>query len=379
MVAIFVESRLASSKRLEATIRMNGYQAEELFIESNLELTTLADPWLAFLLPIAMKTSQDLIINGSISKDLASAIPLLQKQYLLSQHKWSEIRVQSENSKQLDSYFSEGDRRSATFFSGGLDSTFTALSFGKKCDLIAVHGFDIPINNEKHWRLAQAGISEFAGATENVVVEIATNLRVFSDKFMLWGQEYFGAALAGISFSLAKSYEKIMVSSGVARGTTAWGAFPELFETFCNPNLQLIDFGLQSRAEKARFVDMVGFSKFVRVCWQNLEGRMNCGNCQKCRRTKFEFEYSGCSDFPSGLEDPSSITGLFMRPISRIEKAVLIEDFNWLKASGKATPMLFTTLLRFSFLLGIVVGALRAHSPLWLKKIYRRLRGTSNP
>jgi hypothetical protein len=169
-----------------------------------------------FLVPLtllpAMVTGSRLKLPGQISSRLFSAVSKLQDVFC----KWEEeftffppkriavdAQVQVKNHNQASGV--------ACFFSGGVDSFYTLLkNFDEITHLIFVHGADIPMSNFPLRMQASHAAREIARELGKHIIEVATDLRSFSDPLVQWGQ-YQGAALASAGLLSQHLFCKILV------------------------------------------------------------------------------------------------------------------------------------------------------------------------
>jgi hypothetical protein len=189
-------------------------------------------------------------------------------------------------------------RRTATFFSGGIDSWFTALrhapeleptAVGKMDDLITVHGFDIPVDSPQ----------EFA----------KLNLRRTGSLWAKgWGWLTHAAGLATVALILENRYTKALIGSAFPYASLIpWGSHPMTDVLFSTRSLEIKhDGAAYNRVEKTSLIarHKVALSH-LHVCWRT-GSASNCGECAKCIRTMAALELlrvlKDCSTFPPTLE-----------------------------------------------------------------------------
>jgi hypothetical protein len=178
--------------------------------------------------------------------------------------------------------------RTATFFTGGVDSFYTLLKHRNDIDaLIYVHGFDLDLDNTSLRRRVSDMVNEVGNDFDKEVIEVETNLRQFSDERVDWPR-YHGAALAFVGLTLKSFLERLLIASGASYDELRpWGSHPLLDPCWSTSNLQVVHDGCEaSRLEKCRVVGRNNLaSELLRVCWRNPDGAYNCGRCEKCIRT----------------------------------------------------------------------------------------------
>jgi hypothetical protein len=157
--------------------------------------------------------------------------------------------------------------------------------------LIFVNGFDIPLSNDE---LASKTVEKLQAAAHEMgkeLVVLSTNIREFADKYVSWGEQYHGAALASIGLSLR--FREISVASSFStKDLHPWGSHPAL-DHLWSSHLTSIrhDSVSVSRIEKVRFITQSSTAmKYLRVCWENPNNSYNCGSCEKCLRTMINLQ-----------------------------------------------------------------------------------------
>ena len=202
----------------------------------------------------------------------------------------------------------------ASFFSGGVDSTYTALQHRTELNqLVFVHGFDTRADQ----RALRAQISERLGAAADTLgiplVEISTNLRDLSDRVVGW-YDYHSPALAGIAHMLDAGICHFPANHNFANGfdTTMRPVSDPLWSSAA---VQIEHDGADlSRVEKIAAIarDRRALA-WLRVCYENPDQTYNCGTCEKCVRTMLSLHALDVLDrsptFPNRL-DPRAVRRL---------------------------------------------------------------------
>lgn len=209
-------------------------------------------------------------------------------------------------------------RRTACFFTGGVDSFHTVLRRRDEIDeLIFVHGFDLlddrhdPLNREVSARLRDA-----AGELGKPLVELQCNLVAFAAASGIGWDDYHGAAMATVAHLLAPRYSTVYVPA-----TTTYdqlyplGSHPLLDPLWSSERVELVHDGADTtRVEKLRAIARIpAASRHLRVCTENRGGAYNCGTCEKCVRTGAGIRIAGVEGAFASLPSPS------LRRIATIE------------------------------------------------------------
>jgi hypothetical protein len=203
----------------------------------------------------------------------------------------------------------------ATAFSGGVDSFFTLFrhlasqeprpSFRLKYALF-VHGFDIPLANERTYHIAADAYERALDDLGVVLIRAATNVRQFVRR---WEYSH-GTVLCGTARVLSKGVRRFYVPSSKSYSTLEpWGSDPLLDPLLSSDSFQVIHDGAAStRFDKLYDLkDWPVIRPLLRTCWSRPDGLHNCGQCTNCRRTMAVLASLGVLDlfptFPQGRTD----------------------------------------------------------------------------
>lgn len=279
------------------------------------ELSTSGDPWLVALLPLAVTRSEplrieagvhDLLLDGArrIARIWGSWYPSLGEADV-------EAPLRTEES-------GSGSRRSAAFFSGGVDSSFTAVrergkaggrSSGELHDLITVGGFDIRLRQERALEELREGAARVAAGLGKELVEVRTNLRETAWDQVDWGRVGHGCAMGAVGLALEDRYRVVHIAStGGYRDLHPWGSHPLTDPLMSTGSLRFVHDGAgHTRVEKIRrLTDHPVALAGLRVCFESGTAR-NCGECFKCLVTMLTLDLldalDRCPAFPGDRVD----------------------------------------------------------------------------
>lgn len=196
------------------------------------------------------------------------------------------------------------------FFSGGVDSFYTVLRhLDEITHLVFVRGFDINLRDEALYTRVASSLRSAAAELGLPLIEVATNVRGFADRYVDWSERYHGSALASVAHLLAPTIGRIYLpaSFGYDR-LDPYGSHPLLDPLWGSDRLELIHDGAgATRGQKVAAIagDEVAM-RWLRVCWENRGGEYNCGQCEKCLRTMTELAAVGalqsCRTFDRPLD-----------------------------------------------------------------------------
>lgn len=244
------------------------------------------DPLVAVLLLPSMLTGQDLQIDAPVSRRLMDAVSLMQDIYKSWFPRATRVSIKP---KAIEDIQSQIPRGCASFFSGGVDSFYTLHKHKDKLThLILVHGFDIRLDDQWQYAQAVAHIHKVAIECGKSLIQVATNIRTFIDRFVRWDYSH-GAALASVALACSGSVEHVYIASTYPyRRLVTWGSHPLLDPLWSNGLVRITHDGCEAdRLEKvqAAICNWQLALDTLRVCWKHLDGKYNCGRCEKCIRT----------------------------------------------------------------------------------------------
>ena len=174
--------------------------------------------------------------------------------------------------------------------------------------IILVHGFDFQHDFEGKEEVVH-NITQAASKLGKTLVQVETNLRDFTDKYVPWGLCH-GSSLAAVALLLSGTFSKVFIpSSHSYRWLVPWGSHPLVDPLWrSTEELEMVHDGCETiRVNKvAEIAKNAVAMSCLRVCWENRDGAYNCGKCEKCLRTMINLLVIGalgkCKTFPCPLE-----------------------------------------------------------------------------
>jgi len=282
-----------------------------------------------FVLPAALIGSyrhEAVHIDGAVSRPLLDTLPAALGRYArwFPQLAVTDLTVESTTPNPPSR-----SGRSATMFSGGLDSFHTAVTHSELDALVFVRGLDIGLDDTPVMDLAVEHIRAAASALGRPLIEISTDMkRLMYAVNQEWGWFYYGP-LAGAAFALGGELGLVLQSASVP-DVLLTGEFAPLLET-ADLSTGYTDFvrtGQEvTRPDKAREVcDNDAVRRHLRVCWQNLGDQLNCGVCEKCIRTAVGFELAGCLCRIETLPDTVDLAAVATLPVATRSDRWFVEE-----------------------------------------------------
>jgi hypothetical protein len=270
------------------------------------ELSQSGNAWLSALLPLAVKLNEPLRIQPPVDAKLLYGVRELNRVW----HAWyPEVPVVTIEADPTAAAPSPAPARTAAFFSGGLDSFFTALRPREDervqiDDLITVWGMDVPIENEAAGRDLFDRHQRIAAALGKGFVGVSTNLRTTRWVETDWEHVAHGPGLAAAGLLLEPRYHTVFIAAtGGYRDLHFWGSHPLTDPLLSTAATSFVHDGAAfTRVEKTRLVTGSSVAmNSLRVCWRS-KSVENCANCNKCYRTMLMLELLGALEWCSTFE-----------------------------------------------------------------------------
>jgi hypothetical protein len=292
-----------------------------------------ASPFLAAALLPAMRTGEDLEVDGEVSPRLLRRIDRVQSLYQAWDHslRRADVRVAGERAP-------AGGERVASFFSRGADSMYTAAAErsddGPPTTLLFGETLE-PVHDD---RVRAHEVSRAREAAERLglpLITFRTNLREFSDGLVFWS-DYHGAGLAFAALALSGGLRRIVVpATGWYGNVERFGSSPLLDPLFSTETLEVEHGSLErSRVDKLIWLaeNRRDLLPYLKVCFA--ENRPdNCGRCDKCLRTMVALEAAGAlgdaTEFPDRID---------LRELKTVRMAILSGRIDWAEAAAVLRP-----------------------------------------
>jgi hypothetical protein len=230
-------------------------------------------------------------------------------------------------------------RRVATFFSGGVDSFYTALRHaGEVSALIFVRGFDFAVTDRALGDEVSRHLQAIAAELRMELVEVETNARDLVVALGCdWGLSH-AAAMVAVGHALADQFHRICVpSTHTYKDLFPWGSNPFTDPLWSSEGLEFVHDGAEtSRVGKVAFLAGHAVAmNHLRVCWENRGGAYNCGRCEKCLRTKVNLRavgmIDGCRTLPGGL-DLKQVARMVIRDLNGM--SFVRENYEYVRKRG---------------------------------------------
>jgi hypothetical protein len=221
-------------------------------------------------------------------------------------------------------------RRAVACLSGGVDGLHMLLRNRQLYrpsdpayirEALLVHGFDIGKRARRpeieRFRMALALLEPVAAEVGLRLIRCRTNLRHLPSKPGFWANRHNGAALAAVGHAATLGPAFLFIGGTYqVSDPVPVGSHPAVDGLFSSQRVTVIHDGSRfSRLEKVReLAQWPTALAALRVCPDNIDDRPNCGQCEKCLRTRLEL-------LASGVEETTAF-GPSLTPVELWEQAV---------------------------------------------------------
>jgi hypothetical protein len=280
--------------RIEADV-----EGTTVFFESRIRLSPRPEALVCpFLLP-AMAQRADLDVASPVSPRLLDNFQFIRRRAMEWWPSLSDITIRAPR----------GEARprgphAGVFYTGGADSTYVLQQLHSRLRYAVFNeGFDIALQDAhaERLRLTVASLAGSAAACGLELLTVRTNLRshpLFQTP--RWGTTHV-AALAAVAHALGDHVHTMYVAASDV--PPPWGSYPDLDAAWSSESVEIRNFS----AELSRLQRVEAIAKWeparrnLRVCLTNRSPlpELNCGNCEKCLRTRMQLLVAGA---PDGLD-----------------------------------------------------------------------------
>lgn len=273
------------------------------------DISLNGNPWVALLLPLAMKLGEPLKISLPVDAKLRVNLDKLQTIWKCWYPYLKNIQIETNGTLPV---LKMDSRSTAAFFSGGVDSFFTVLRHQNDPDsgydidyLLTVWGFDISLQEVvafNRMRDRHEAVAENLGKS---FIDVHTNLKINRwGNALDWGRLSHGSALATVGLLFERKFKNILIAStGGYEDLKPWGSHVLTDHLFSTSSMNIAHDGAEfNRYQKAEFIASsdVAMSN-LHVCYR-LGLDHNCSDCDKCVRSMLMFELMGKLDSAKTFE-----------------------------------------------------------------------------
>lgn len=221
----------------------------------------------------------------------------------------------------VDGRGGDGPERAVATFSGGVDSTFTALRHTRLLPpatrypldtLLVVHGFDVDLFDDAGFAGLVARVAPLADDLGLGLRTLRTNIRDL--RLQDWGDAH-GLMIAGCLHMLAGEFRHGLISSSEPYDALSLadtphevinqGSSPVTDHLMSGGGFEIVHDGAGfSRIDKIREIALHPTAlRTLKVCWAGTDAARNCGRCEKCVRTRLNFLAAGVAGTPPCFDE----------------------------------------------------------------------------
>ena len=188
-------------------------------------------------------------------------------------------------------------RATALCFTAGVDAFYTYFDNPGRVDLLAyVVGYDVRLRQRRQAAEICRTIRAIAAETGGRAVVVRTNLRHHPLMKATPWMRSFGGAVAAVAHLLAGDVGRLLISGdGLGFEHPEVGSRAGMDHLHGTATVAIEHTSASvTRLEKIRRIAMEPIvQRNLRVCWQNVMSRLNCGRCEKCVRTMLSLDTCG--------------------------------------------------------------------------------------
>lgn len=283
----------------------------------NYKPVTIYDGFLFGIIFKAMECGENLEVNLPISqKGLQNLNYYIEAWHNLLPDNYHKIKILASNI--VDGINKKTHpTESISAFSGGVDACFTLIRHNEKDwgeeinynlkNVLCVQGFDVPIDKNKEYDLLMKRISPIYQQYNCRQFKVWTDLKSKSKQD--WEMS-FSAQLACCLHLFSEHFNHALIGSSESYKDffVPWGSTPSTDFLLSSSNLEIIHDGAGfTRTEKVERISTNHLAtNLVKVCWEK-GFEDNCGECEKCYRTRLNFLAVGLSN-PNCFDSPINLT-----------------------------------------------------------------------
>jgi len=298
-----------------ATVRLGDL---EFFIRTGYEGQLVHDNFdFALFGAMALGISQNIDIETDLrisSQTLAAVRAFNDMMVIWNPRKIYPISISANNV--YDAPEQSADKPSLFCLSGGVDSTYTAITTPAELNLthgMLIAGADYPADAEDAgFKELSTNLQKFVNKTGHQFFSTETNLR---DMGLNWELMHIPLLMTCLSFH-ASVFGKGVISADMTPGQEMayhpWSNVGAVVGAMSTPAFPILHWGRDiNRTEKVLHIanDPRNLLDTLSVCNLGDEGKKNCGTCEKCVRTKLNL-LSGGLEMPDLFVQNSDLAEL---------------------------------------------------------------------
>jgi hypothetical protein len=302
---------------------------------------TLSDAAVVCAIFWAMRHGRPLEVDGPVSTTLLRNLEEFQEAWATWRPDvYSPVAIRAEEEREPAP---SPDRRGAFAYSGGIDSGFALLRHmhglaGRRsvqpAVAVLIHGFDIPLRDRSAFAVGERSARQSLDALGVPLSVVETDWRdvLCQD----WEMEFVAGIAACLhQFTGVAGTAVLGADEDYAHIALPWGSNPVTNPLLSGGDLTLhTEGGGFGRTERIALVsespDVVAG---LRVCWEGPMTGRNCGDCEKCLRTRLGF--LACGKEATCFDGPLRLRSLLrMKARNRVQIGYLEEILQAARRNG---------------------------------------------
>lgn len=330
---IIVEPARRTPESCGARFRRGRRSSEITFRAQGVPLLPLDDPFVPLALLVGLRQRRPVRIEGPVSTALLASLPTVTDNLLTWYPALRRVDVTARSPVPPAPRVGRGV---ACFFSGGLDSFYSVLRPPREVThLLFVHGFDLRLEDVALRAAVAPRVRDAAAGLDATLLEIETDLRRWSDPHADWTW-YCHAGLVATALLVSHALDEIRIAATIADAHRPPALRGGARRTWDNGGARIVSDGAEAtRPGKARVVAASPAARrHLRVCWENRDGRYNCGACPKCLRTRLALEVVGVRGAFPDFAGPLDLEAVATLPAVRRSDRQMLEECLW-EAQGR--------------------------------------------
>lgn len=319
----------------------------KLFFPDNFEYRPVRyyDGFLFAIIFKAMECGEDLYIDLPMTlTGIQNANFYIEAWHNLLPNKYKKINIYA---SKMTNEVRNTTGEAISAFSGGVDACFTLVRHNEKDwqessfnikNVLSVQGFDVPTDKFKEYELLMNRISPIFQQYNCKLFKVWTDLREKSEQD--WNMSC-SAQLAACLHLLAEHFDQGIIGSGKCYREffVPSGSTPSTDFLLSSKGMTIVHDGAGfSRTEKVeRIYKNKLASDKLKVCWEK-GFEDNCGECEKCYRTRLNFLAVGTSN-PKCFEGEIELDKIKKLPFHSSSRIVELQSIlNYLKKNKIHAP-----------------------------------------
>jgi hypothetical protein len=317
----------AAGTRVTADLVLAGKRLPLAWEIQGASVGPTAESLLAAGLLLAMRRGEPLAVPDPVSPRLLEGVTRVQEIFHVWDRRFQVVRVEAMATGGRPRWPSP--RGVACFFSGGVDSFYTALKHAERIDaLVFCEGWDPPLADPARCARAGAAVGAAAAALGKPLIRVVTNLAVVSEPIVRW-RYYHGPVLASIALLLAPGFHRVLLPASHSYADLhPLGSHPLVDPLWSTEDTELVHDGCEAtRSERvARIARNPTALRWLRVCWEGPDGAQNCGRCEKCVRTMIALRLAGALERCPTFARPLDLDAVARLRLGTLDERAYAED-----------------------------------------------------